>query len=88
MAVYHVSYDLRTPDHDYDALLDQIRASLGYAHLQGSTWLVYTPETASMLFDRLAPNIGTKGRLFVSRVQTDWAGLLTNDQIVWLRERV
>ena len=52
MAVFLISYDLRKPDFDYQALYNELD-SLKAKHVQDSVWGIRTDLSAQKVFDAL-----------------------------------
>lgn len=53
MAIYIVSYDLRAPGRNYDALYKALRSLDAFAHPLESLWLIEVPGSASHVRDTL-----------------------------------
>jgi hypothetical protein len=86
--IYSISYDLRQPGQDYSGLHAAIRSCGDCWHYLGSTWLVDTPLTASLIAAKLRPFLDSTDRLLVIRVTGDSDGWLTPDAWRWINERL
>lgn len=86
---YHVSYDLKKPRQDYDALIAEIKRSPGYYHIMQSTWLISTSETAHELFRRLGGRMDNDDRILISEISNhNYTGWLNQSVWDWLRSQV
>lgn len=88
MTVYCVSYDLNKAGQNYNALYDELKASLNWWHYLDSTWLIYTHESAEALFQRLQKHIDNNDRLLVIKVVRNYQGWLTEEAWQWIRQYV
>ena len=77
MAIYIVSYDLRTPGRNYVPLWDRLRQ---YTHAKAleSLWLVDTSWSAAQIRDDLKAYIDANDMLLVTKLagETAWTVLL------------
>ena len=83
MNVYIVSYELREKK-NYTGLFEQLRASPGWWHYLGSTWLIATQENANQLYNRLSPHLDTKDSILVIQAGTEMQGWLPQDAWEWI----
>jgi len=83
-----VSYDLNVPGQNYKGLFDELKRSPNWWHYLDSTWLVYTPESAQRLFERLARHFDENDRVLIARVTNDYHGWLTDEAWHWIRQYV
>ena len=65
MACYIISYDLRKPGRNYDALYEAIKACGAWAKINESLWAVITQQTAVQVRDKLNQYTDTNDRIFV-----------------------
>lgn len=86
--VYVVSYDLNVPGQDYASLYQELKRSLNWWHYLDSSWLVYTGESAPVLFGRLAQHLDRNDRILIARVTNDYSGWLSEDAWQWIRQYV
>lgn len=72
MSVFLVTYDLRQPGRNYQALYDALEA---YPCCRGleSVWFIKSNSNSSDIRDRLKAYIDSNDRLFVSELETYWA---------------
>jgi hypothetical protein len=73
MALFFISYDLRTPGKDYQRMFDKLE-SLGAKRVLLSMWALRGNYTAVGLRDLLTPFIDANDRLLVDESKT-WASL-------------
>jgi CRISPR/Cas system-associated endoribonuclease Cas2 len=82
-----VAYDLRQPGRDYSPVTAALRSAPGWAHVQGSVWLLDTAETAEQWLDRLTPQVDANDSIFVARLQRNWwSKSLSDDVLRWLHD--
>ena len=91
MALYVITYDVRTqPGHDYKPLYDQL-AKWGAAHLQNSAWLASLNGTAAAVRDVLSGHMHKDDTFCVIQISAgaDWATKnARTDGIGWLKRNV
>jgi hypothetical protein len=86
--VYAIVYELRTPRRDYTPLYSAIKASGKWWHYLPSTWLVYTSESATHLWNRLAPHIQKNDSMLVIEVRNHNQGWLPKGAWDWINTYV
>lgn len=86
MAVFCVSYDLNKSGQNYEGLIEELKKSSSWARPTASTWLVYTSEDASQLYNRLAPYLDKNDLILVIEVTRDHAGWLHQDIWNWINQ--
>lgn len=74
---YIVTYDLRKPVQNYEALISVLK-KLPAVHAMQSTWFVETSRSPQALYEYLEPFIDKNDLLFVCQIG-DWYGLLPNN---------
>lgn len=86
MPTYVVSYDLKTPGKNYDALISALQTYPNWWHHLGSTWCVVTPNTAAQVRDHLKRYIDQNDKLLVVRSAGEgaWTGF-DNNGSTWLK---
>lgn len=87
MAVHVISYDLRHPGRDYEALYEAIMSYGSYARVNESVWCIKTQETCVQVRDHLQKHIDNNDLLFVARLSGEaaWVGL--GDKVSkWLKD--
>ena len=57
--IYLISYDLKTPNANYDALYDRLKSASSWWHYLDSTWLIYTTESLDTWRQKVQDAIGT-----------------------------
>jgi hypothetical protein len=87
-AVIHiVTYDLHNPGRDY-AKVEKVLKSAdgGWAHPQGSVWLIDTTQDPDWWCDRLKAAGDANDEYFVARLRQHWASYnMDKDCIDWLK---
>ena len=88
MPCYLISYDLRQPGRNYDALYAAIKAYKTWAHINESLWAVVTPASAVQIRDHLRQHVDANDRMFVikSGVEAAWRLAMCRDE--WLKEHL
>lgn len=86
--IYCVSYDLRKNDKDYEGLNNKLKDSLSWWHYLESTWLIYTNESASQLWNRLSESIDKDDHILIIQVTNDYQGWLPEKAWEWIRQYV
>jgi CRISPR/Cas system-associated endoribonuclease Cas2 len=88
MACYIVSYDLRQPGQNYDALYDALRTYTKWARVNESVWAIVTTVSATQIRDHLARYVDANDRLFVikSGVEAAWRNSICKGE--WLQENL
>jgi hypothetical protein len=88
MPAYCVTYDLRAPGRNYQALYDRIRQYPGWAKVTESNWILVTGWTAVQIRDDLSQYIDANDRLFVLRSGSEaaWKNSICQDD--WLRSNL
>ena len=89
MASYIITYDLKKPGRNYQALYDRIKAYGTWAHITESSWAIVSSERAVDIRDRLQGVIDSNDALFVARASTPaaWFNLGTN-MTNWLKKNL
>lgn len=89
MAIYCVSYDLKTPGKKYEDLYDKLKSFNGYNHILDSTWLVCSNQTASDVYDTIQPAIDKNDSVFISKVNpNEYSGWLSQAAWDWIRRNM
>jgi len=88
MACYLVSYDLRKPQRNYEALYAAIKAYGTWAHINDSLWAIVTTQSAVQVRNNLLSYVDGDDRLFVLRSGTEaaWRNAICKNE--WLKERL
>lgn len=88
MACYIVSYDLRQPGRNYNALYEALRTYNQWARVNESVWAIVTPSSAVQVRDHLAQHVDANDRLFVikSGVEAAWRNSICKSE--WLKENL
>ena len=79
-----VTYDLRTPDQDYDRFHDTLKRQGRWWHYLSSTWLLSTKKTPQQIFDALEPHLGEDDRLFIAEITDNHQGWLPKKAWDWI----
>lgn len=82
------AYDLHNPGRDYPKIEAALKKSDGgWAHPQGSVWLLDTSEAPSVWRDRLAKLGDANDEFLVIRLQQNWASNNMDKPVVgWLKD--
>ena len=87
--VLMIAYDLHQPGRDY-ARVEQVLKSAdgGWAHPQGSVWIVDTSQATVAWRDRLRATMDPTDEILVTRLaMRDWAGWNMGQAVVeWLND--
>ncbi len=76
MAKYIITYDLRAPGRNYDALFERIKSYGTWAHILESSWAVVTTQSAVQVRDYLAAVMDSNDGIFVGALgATAWKGI-------------
>ena len=86
--LYVVSYDLRKPGKDYIGLIEQLQHSLRWWHYLQSTWLIYTEESTSQLYNRLAAHLDKGDNILIIEAGNHIYGQLTKDAWEWIYKEI
>ena len=74
MSVYIVTYDLRAPGRNYDALYDALN-SFESCHCLESVWFIDSQHDSKAIRDHLQQFIDKNDGLFVGQISRNWAGV-------------
>jgi len=89
--IFVIAYDLRSPHdtaEDYERVIAQIKTAPSWCHLEKSVWLVDSALNASEIRENLRPVLNSGDRLFVGRLQGNWASWAIGDERNnWLYKR-
>jgi hypothetical protein len=86
MAVYCISYDLKSGN--YDPLIESIKAYGLWWHQSESTWFIETIHESKLIYENLNRYLRTGDKIIIIKVQKDWwAGGHTEAEYQWLRDR-
>lgn len=82
-----VTYDLKQPDRNYDALYTAIKQSgTVWWHYLESVWLIRTEMTPEQCFDRIHPNMDENDSLFIVDIShKPHQGWLPKDAWEWIK---
>ena len=87
MAVHMISYDLRQPGRNYDALYEAIKSYGAWAHVNESVWCIKTDKTCAQVRDHLAKHIDKNDKLIVAKLAGEAAWIGLEDKVsTWLKE--
>jgi hypothetical protein len=83
-----VAYDLHNPGRDYPKIEAALKkADGGWAHPQGSFWIIDTSEVCSVWRDRLTALGDATDEFFVAQLQKHWASQNMDQGVVtWLND--
>jgi hypothetical protein len=81
MKYYHISYDLRNKEKNYEDLTREL-ASIGESfHILGSTWFVATPKSAAAIKKQLLRVIDPDDGLIITSVSREIEHQALDDDI-------
>lgn len=88
MACYIISYDLRKPGRNYNALYEAIKAYGTWAKINESLWAIVTQQTAAQVREKLDQYIDANDRIFVvkSGVEAAWRNCICRND--WLKKNL
>lgn len=86
--VYVISYDLSKPNRNYEDLHEELKKSSSWWHYLESTWLIYTNESASELYNRLSKHIDKDDRLLIIEAGRERQGWLPEKAWEWIRKHI
>lgn len=88
MAIYLITYDLKKPGQQYEALHEKIK-NLGSSwwHYLESTWLVDTTLDAAGIWKRLEPVFDKNDRALIVSYGEDHQGWLPQEAWDWINQR-
>ena len=79
-----VTYDLRTPSHDYSPFYEALKQQGTWWHYIPSTWLIATTKTPKELHSAVVSHITTSDPLLVVAVKRPYWGFLTKEAWDWI----
>jgi hypothetical protein len=86
-----IAYDLQTPNdtrEDYERVIARMKAYFTWCHLEKSVWRVDSAFNASEIREIVKSALHTGDRLFVARLQGNWANwTLGDERNSWLNAR-
>lgn len=76
MAVFIVTYDLKKQGQNYTCINKKLKEYGTHWHIQGSVWIIVTPENAVQIRDNLNSCLDSNDELFVARLSGEaaWTG--------------
>jgi hypothetical protein len=81
--VFVVAYDLCSPNdttEDYERVIGEIKVKFNWCHLEKSVWLVDSALSASEIRESIKGALHTGDKLFVARLQGNWASWALGDE--------
>lgn len=81
--VFLITYDLINPNdtpQDYERVIADIKAKFNWCHLEKSVWLVESALNASEIRESVKTTLYGTDKLFVARLQGNWASWGLGDQ--------
>ena len=91
MAVYMITYDLKTKDKDYKDVFEAIKAASEnntWCHYWDSTWLIRSTLSATEIADNINPYLGKPDRMIVIEVKNNKQGWLTKKQWDYINNQI
>lgn len=82
-----ITYDLRKPGRNYDALYEEIKSAPKWAHPVESVWFVRSPNDANSWHAKLKAKLDANDALLVLDLDTGyWVASGLSDKLVdWMR---
>lgn len=74
MAIYCVTYDLKSPGQDYDPVHEYLK-QFAYCKYLESFWLIDTTKSSSRIRNDLEDLVDSNDIIFVARLHKNWASL-------------
>lgn len=82
-----ISYDLKTPNANYDALYDLLKSAPSWWHYLNSTWLIYTPENVDVWQKKIRVAINSNDSFIVIDItRQNRNGWLPQKAWDWIKE--
>jgi hypothetical protein len=88
MAVYVISYQLRSTRLDYRGLIEEMERCPSWWHYLDDSWLVNTEENATQLYNRLAPYLEGGDSILIVQAGKDIQGWLPDDAWKWIEREL
>lgn len=82
-----ITYDLKRPGQNYNALHGEIKKAGTWWHHLESTWLIETDLTPKQWHERLAPHLDSNDHILVIQVARNFWGLLPQKAWEWISGR-
>lgn len=89
MKTYLVTYDLYRPGQQYTELIDAIKSSENWAHVQQSVWVIHSNLSAVSIRSILSTYLDQNDKLFICELGNEaaWFGL-TLEISNWLQGKL
>ncbi|HIF9328495.1 TPA: hypothetical protein ACX6RL_000741 [Photobacterium damselae] len=88
MKAYVITYDLRTPNQNYNGLYEAIKTTGRWWHYLDSTWIIATDESPAQIWSRLELFVDNNDNLLIMEVKNNSQGWLPQDAWEWINENV
>jgi len=85
--IFLITYDKKVLLKNYTALNEAIKSFGTWWHHMDNTWMIQTNNTATEVFNILAPHVSVNDRLLIIEVNKNYQGWLKKEAWVWLNER-
>lgn len=87
--VFCISYDLSSPNRNYDGLINAIKSFGDWWHQTESVWFIASNNSAGEIRDFLMKFIDRDDKLFVIEVKKHWGGKgFSHNEYSWLRNNL
>lgn len=87
MNIFIITYDLISPDKDYQSLYEAIESYKEYTHPLESVWFVRTSSSSKDIRDYLKSCLDSDDKLFVAPIN-GWASInLPVESTEWLKNK-
>jgi hypothetical protein len=84
--LYNVSYDLNKTGKDYKGLHEELKKTGTWIHLLDSTWLLFTAESATQIYNRLRPHIDQDDNIMIAQITNNYSGWLPENAWNWVKQ--
>lgn len=87
MKKYLISYDLKVPGKDYDALYKVLKSASSWWHYLDSTWLIYTNDSVDTWQNRIKTSIDNNDYFIIVHFDSQsYSGWLPKDAWNWITQ--
>lgn len=87
MAIYLITYDLKSPGQDYSALYKAIKSLGDNRHDLESIWFVDTNLSSKEIHEVIRPSMDKGDTVFITKVNSGYHGHANKDLWTWLTSK-
>jgi CRISPR/Cas system-associated endoribonuclease Cas2 len=85
--LYIVAYDLHNPGRTYEPVIEAIKATGGWAHVEKSVWIVDSLMSSQELLEVVRKAADSNDAVFVAQLEQNWWGVnLSAGVVQWLKD--